>query len=144
MIRSIMFGTMALALLAAVPAGARNDDPAENRGYYGNLPACDSPAVLGEISYSFSQRETYFASSTLAIATYERVGQLGLRPWGANFIPRRFCTARAQFSDGHVRQVDYSVRDGLGLFGWTWNVNRCVQGLDRHWTYQADCTMARP
>lgn len=144
MIRSIMLGTMAAALLICLPATARNDDPAEYRGYPGNLPACDSPSVLGELSSSFSARETRFADGRLSLAAYERIGEIGFRPWGASFIPRRFCTARAQFSDGRIRQVDYSVRDGLGFLGWTWGVNWCVHGLDRHWTYQADCTMARP
>lgn len=144
MIRSVMLGTLAFAMLASAPAAARNDNPSEYRGFSGNLPACDNPSVLGTLSSSFALRETSFADGRLSVGAYERIGEIGFRPWGANFIPRRFCTARAQFSDGRIRQVDYSVRDGLGLFGWTWEVNWCVQGLDRHWTYQPDCSMARP
>lgn len=144
MVRSIMLGALALAMVATAPASARNANPSETRGYYGNLPACDNPAVLSHISSGFASRETHFAGSMLAVANYDRIGQLGYRPWGADFIPRRFCTARVQLTDGALRRVDYSVRDGLGLFGWTWEVNWCVQGLDRHWTYQPDCSMARP
>ena len=51
---------------------------------------------------------------------------------------------RIALNDGSLHRVDYSVRENLGLFGWTWNVNWCVSGLDRHRSYAPDCKMARP
>lgn len=146
MIRTASLGVTALLMLAHASALAspRNDNPAEYRGFSANLPACDDPAVLGNITSAFGAREATYAGGALALTAYQRVSTRAWRPWGNDFIPRRFCSAKAYFSDGRYRQVDYSVRDGLGLMGWTWNVNWCVQGLDRHWTYQADCTMARP
>jgi hypothetical protein len=144
MVRLSALCTVMLLTQALGPAVAQNRDPAENRGYTASLPGCDDPAVLGSLSSSFSKRERRFADGRLAVAAFGHVKSLGFRPWGADYIPRRFCSATAQFNDGLVRRVDYSVREGLGLWGWTWDVNWCVQGLDRHWTYQPECQMARP
>jgi hypothetical protein len=120
-------------------------DRAENRiiPMYGNLPACEDPAVLGEITSWFNSREAKFWGPLQAVA-YDHVRPIGFRPLGDDFIPRRFCTARMALNDGRVRRVDYSVRENLGLFGYGWNVNWCVSGLDRHRTYAPDCKMARP
>jgi hypothetical protein len=143
---------------AADPYGARHSygsygsgryvdpaDRAENRiiPMYGNLPACDDPAVLGEITSWFNSRESKFWGPLQAVG-YDHIRPLGYRPWGDDFIPRRFCTGRIALNDGSLRRVDYSVRENLGLFGWTWNVNWCVNGLDRHRSYAPGCQMARP
>ncbi len=120
-------------------------DVAENRivAMNGNLPFCEDPAVLGQITSWFNSREsTYWGP--LQTAAYDRVKPIGFRPWGDDFIPRRFCTARVTLNDGSFHRVDYSVREELGLFGYTWNVNWCVSGLDRHRSYAPDCKMARP
>jgi hypothetical protein len=139
---------LAATLACASNALARDLVPAEQRyfgswGFTAQLPACDDPSVLGSLSSSFDSREYRFWGN-LAVAGYDRVKPVAFRPWGADFIPRRFCTARVTLSDGKTRQVDYSVREDLGLFGWTWNVNWCVHGLDRHMSNAPDCRMARP
>jgi hypothetical protein len=143
---------LALLLAATLTLGssamARDLLPAEQRyfgswGFTGELPACDDPAVLGSLSSSFDSREYRFWGP-LQVSGYDKVRSVAYRPWGADFIPRRFCTARITLNDGKTRQVDYSVREDLGLFGWTWNVNWCVQGLDRHMSNAPDCRMARP
>ncbi len=143
-----------LALLLAVTLSlvsqvtARDLLPAEQRyfgswGYTAELPACNDPAVLNSLTSSFDSREYRFWGN-LAVTGYDRVAPVAFRPWGADFIPRRFCTARVMLNDGKARQVDYSVREDLGLFGWSWNVNWCVHGLDRHMSNAPDCRMARP
>lgn len=66
------------------------------------------------------------------------------RPWGLDFIPRRYCTGKVITSDGMRRRIDYSVREDLAIIGSNWGVEWCVQGLDRNWAYQPDCKMARP
>lgn len=139
----------ALALLSVAPAGAkdhRNSDPAERRynPYTGRLPACADPAVIGEVTSEFAQREGDYWLSGLTIRSVDRINEGRYRPWGKDFIPRRFCEARVTLSNLRQARVSYSVREGLGLFGWTWEVNWCVQGLDRHKTYAPECHMARP
>lgn len=135
------------AALAADASGRRINpaDAAENRinPMYGNLPACDDPAVLGEITSWFNSREAKFWGPLQAVA-YDRIRPIAFRPLGDDFIPRRFCSGRMALNDGSIHRVDYSVRENLGLFGMTWNVNWCVSGLDRHRSYAPDCKMARP
>ncbi|MBA4268740.1 MAG: hypothetical protein C0447_04840 [Methylobacterium sp.] len=145
----------ALASLAVLTAAASAEasgrrmvhpaDRAENRTVplTGALPACDDPAVLGQITSWFNSREAKFWGPLQAVA-YDRIRPIGFRPLGDDFIPRRFCTGRMALNDGTLHRVDYSVRENLGLFGWTWNVNWCVSGLDRHRSYAPDCKMARP
>lgn len=136
--------TLAVAGLAA-PALALT--PAENRlGRYAAfpLPHCASPEVLGYVTSQFHSRETIYWHTGLQIGGYDRVRERGLRPWGANFVPRRFCSARAHMSDGHLRHVNYYVREILGPFGNSWEVTWCVTGLDRHRTYAPNCEQATP
>ena len=103
----------------------------------------DDPAVLGEMTSWFNSRESRFWGPLRALS-YDRVAETGFRPWGDDFIPRRFCSGRILLNNGVYHRVDYSVRENLGLFGLTWNVNWCVSGLDRLRSYAPDCQMARP
>lgn len=142
---------VSVACLTAFAAGAASGrlvhpaDRAENRAFamYGNLPGCDDPAVLGEVTGRFNARENTYWGPLQALS-YDRIAQIGYRSWGADFIPRRFCSGRVLLNDGRFRRVDYSVRENLGLFGLTWNVNWCVNGLDRQRSYAPNCKMARP
>lgn len=147
LLRTALFSIVCLAALPAAAGGryVASPDRAEARinPMHGNLPACDDPAVLGEITSWFNSREAKFWGPLQAVA-YDHIRTLGYRPWGANFIPRRFCSGRIALNNGSLRRVDYSVRENLGLFGMTWNVNWCVSGLDRHRSYAPDCKMARP
>lgn len=135
-------------LVSAEAAGRRYVAPldrAEERivPMYGNLPGCEDPAVLSRLSGSFDSRESTYWGPLQALA-YDHVVQIGFRPWGDDFIPRRFCTARVMLNNGVYHRVDYSVRENLGLFGRGWNVNWCVAGLDRELSYAPNCKMARP
>jgi len=148
LLRTALLSVACLAGFSALAASGRYvapPDRAEERiiPMYGNLPACEDPAVLGEITSWFNSRESKFWGPLQAVS-YDRIRPIGYRPWGDDFIPRRFCTGRVQLNDGTLHRVDYSVRENLGLFGLTWNVNWCVSGLDRHRSYAPDCQMARP
>lgn len=147
--RTALVSLACLAGLASADAAGRRyvapPDRAEERivSMYGNLPGCDDPAVLSHLTNSFDSREATYWGPLQALS-YDRIAQLGFRSWGDDFIPRRFCTARLMLNNGVFHRVDYSVRENLGLFGMTWNVNWCVAGLDRQRSYAPDCKMARP
>jgi hypothetical protein len=125
---------------------AREMVPAEKRiyPYDTQLPACHDLAVLEKIASYFAEKEAKFWQSNLRIVEYERIRPLAWRPWGLDYIPRRFCTGKVVTSDGVRRQIDYSVREDLGIIGATWGVEWCVLGLDRNWAYNPACKMARP
>lgn len=148
-IRTALVSLACLAGLAHAEAAGRRHvappDRAEERivPMYGNLPGCTDPAVLSELTSWFNSRESTYWGPLQALS-YDRIAQIGYRPWGDDMIPRRFCTARLMLNNGVYHRVDYSVRENLGLFGMTWNVNWCVAGLDRELSYAPGCKMARP
>ncbi|MGL4439696.1 MAG: hypothetical protein ACRCUE_10500 [Bosea sp. (in: a-proteobacteria)] len=119
--------------------------PAENRfARYAALPLphCGSPDVLGYVTSFFDSREAIYWNSQIRISGVDRIRETGVRPWGPNYVPRRFCTARVHTSDGKLRRANYFVRESIGIFGNTWEVIWCVTGTDRHRTYAPNCEQA--
>ncbi|MCJ2081482.1 hypothetical protein [Methylobacterium sp. J-090] len=144
---------LGLALAGALqPAFARSGreeiTPAEERefNYDANIPGCQASEVLERLSTNFAEKERKFWNSALTIVSYERIERTAWRPWGLDFVPRRYCSAVATTSDGIRRKVDYSVRDGLGIIGADWGIEFCVHGLDRNlaYAYATACREARP
>ena len=133
-------------VLALSPALAREMTPAEKRvfPYDAQIPACHDLAVLEKISSYFAEKEAKFWQSDLRIVQYDQIRPIAWRAWGLDYIPRRWCTGKVVTSDGARRQIDYSVREDLGIIGATFGVEYCVQGLDRNWAFQPACRMARP
>jgi len=110
--------------------------------YDGVLPECE--AALDNISSGFAQKEGRFWNSPLEILGFADVRETAFRPWAEQAIPRRFCTARAQVSDGRWHKVNYVIAEDTGEIGATWGVIWCVVGLDRNWAYNPACKMASP
>ena len=138
---------LALALVPAA-SSAREITPAEERErpYDDKFPLCHDPRVLETITARFAEKEHKFWSSSLTILAYDRIKPVAWKPWGLDFIPRRYCTATVTTSDGKRRRIDYSVREDLDLFiiAQTWGVEWCVSGLDRNLGFAPHCRMARP
>ncbi|RXF73574.1 hypothetical protein [Hansschlegelia zhihuaiae] len=114
------------------------------RGYTGQLPACGDPEVERRIVHNFSDTERTYWRTGLELSPFVRPVELGYRPWGWSFIPRRFCKATTVTNDGRKRQVSYSIREWQSWGSLSWGVEWCVSGLDRHYSYAPDCKMARP
>jgi hypothetical protein len=140
----------AFALGTLAPAHARSAreevSPAEEHEfpYDARIPACDSSGVLEEITSKFVEKETQYWNSSLRIVGYDHIERTAWRPYGLDYIPRRFCSAVATTSDGVRRRVDYSVRESLGYLSATWDVRFCVHGLDRNYANAPGCLEARP
>ena len=116
----------------------------EGPHYDGNVPACDDPSALAEISSRFASKERRFWNSDLEIVRIDRVRETAFRPWDRDLIPRRFCAGRAAISNGQFRPVYYWIGEDAGMIGATWAVQWCVVGYDRNWAYNPACSMARP
>lgn len=143
--RSTMLAATLLAGLAT-GASARPLTPAEQRyeAYAGQIARCDDARVLGRIQSRFAAKESTYWKSSAEIVAFERVRQTGLRNWGMDHIPRRYCTGRVVLNDGRRRGVDFSVGEDLGIIGWGFGVEWCVHGFDRNLAYSPHCKMARP
>jgi len=112
--------------------------------YDGVLPPCDYPDALRKIARRFHQKEETFWNSELEIVGFDKIRETAFRPWAANTIPRRFCSGMVEVSDGRKRPIHYSIAEDTGVIGAYWGVEWCVVGLDRNWSYNPACKMARP
>ena len=110
----------------------------------GKLPQCFSPKVFDEISEAFEQKEKTYWNSRLVLLSFAQPRELGYRPWGASFIPRRFCSAETRISNGTHQTVYYAIGQDIGTLGVKWGVEWCVTGLDRNFAFAPGCRMAQP
>lgn len=120
--------------------------PAERRylPWSPDLPACDDAGVLGEIQWRFRDRESVYWQTGLEIAHFESVAERGYRSWGEDYIPRRFCQAKALLNDQGVRSVSYTIDRDLGFLGLSYGVHWCIVGLDRFYANEIACRMLQP
>jgi hypothetical protein len=150
-----IFCRLALGLATAAVSGvayapeaalARPQVPAEDRydSYAGILPGCADPAVFERIQSRFHAREAEFWKSGLEIVGLGEVREIGFRSDGLDLIPRRYCIAKAQMNNQSVRNVSYTVDEDLGIIGWGFEVEWCLEGLDRDYAFAPDCKMTRP
>ncbi|MGO4386440.1 hypothetical protein AB4Y85_02790 [Microvirga sp. 2YAF29] len=140
-------------MLLSVPALAREITPAERREtaselsfdrYNANLPACADPSVLGNISHNFEHKEAKFWNTNVRIIGFERVQEVAFRPWGLDYIPRRYCSGTVIVSDGFKRRVNFSIGEDMGFIGIGWGADYCIDGFDRNYAYAPHCKQALP
>ena len=133
-------------MMLSAPAIAREITPAERREepFDASLPACADPSVLHDISANFAHKEYKFWNSNLQIVAFERVQQVAWRPWGLDYIPRRYCTGTVVVSDGYKHKINFSIREDLGFIGIGWDTEACVDGFDRHYAFAPHCKQAAP
>jgi hypothetical protein len=149
--RALFFGSALAALAAVLPTGSalaanwvEENFYLQGPHYDGVLPPCDAQAALGKITSRFGEKESAFWNSSLKIAGFDKIREVAFRPWAANTIPRRFCSAMVRISDGSWHPLYYAIGEDTGMIGQTWGVEWCVAGLDRNWAYNPACKMAQP
>jgi len=144
--RYLALATMLTGLLILSPAQAASwfekNFWLSSPGYDGYLPPCE--AALPRIANRFAQKESEFWKSNLQILGFQRVREIAYSPWARGTIPRRFCSAVADVSDGRRHAVYFWIGEDTGFIGADWGVEWCVVGLDRNWAYNPACKMARP
>lgn len=142
----LLAGAAAFAAFAAEAADAPYSHAA--RGIVtvddAGLPGCDNPGVLRRVSSAFHDKETEYWDSGLRLGAFEPPVQIGLRSWGLDFIPRRFCHTYATTSDGVRRGVHFSITKKTGTLGVVNGVDFCVSGFDRNLAYAPNCKMVGP
>jgi hypothetical protein len=143
-----ILGATFIAGASSLPASAANFF--EKNGYLigprydSNIPACDNSWALSQIQRRFATKESRFWNSDLQITNFDNIREVAYRPWADGTIPRRFCTGRAQISDGVWRTVRYSIVEDGGMIGASWGVQWCVVGVDRNAAYNPECKAAAP
>ena len=154
-IRQGILGMMAaaltvLALVAFTAPHARAASLLEKNfwlsgpNFSGIIPACDQQEALNMIASRFAETERMYWNSTLAIASFDKLHEIAFRPWGPQYQPRRYCSARVFTTDNKQRAIYYSIIEDGGFIGASWGVEWCIVGLDRNYAYAPSCQMARP
>lgn len=142
----LLAGGTAVLVLGVGAANARPLSPAEQRDapYSGLVRPCEDPMATGYIQGAFADRESDYWNSGLRIIGWTDVHEIGFRTNGLDYIPRRYCKAKAIMSDQKVRSVSFSIVESSGSIGYTDNVEWCVSGLDRLGGFAPACKMAQP
>jgi hypothetical protein len=112
--------------------------------YSAKVPLCEERDPLKMIERRFSTKEGKFWNSDLKIVGFEKIQEVAWQPWAPGTIPRRFCSASVLVSDGVWRSMYYSITEDAGMLGVSYGVEFCVVGLDREWSYQPACHLAKP
>jgi hypothetical protein len=146
---SIRSAILAAALLALC-AGAAAASPRERAEdfytlpYNGRMPACDDGVSLFEITQRFATAEAFTFHSPLRIAGFNNIREYAFRANGGEFVPRRYCVAKALFNDSSVRTIKYTIIERGGFMSFNRGVEWCVEGLDRYRAYSPDCDLVGP
>ncbi|MCZ8377184.1 MAG: hypothetical protein O9342_17570 [Beijerinckiaceae bacterium] len=133
----VLFGL----LVAALPATAREEIPAETRiiPWSAQISSCDSPGVLSKLQHRFNATERRFWNSNAEIIGFEKVRQAAFRPHGLDLIPRRYCQAQAVMADRRRLTMRYAIIEETGIIGMTEGVQFCLSGYDRNHTAMPGC-----
>ena len=115
--RALLLGSW-LAALAALPVGSAHAANWVEENFYlsgprydGVLPPCDAQAALSKIAARFGDKEHDYWNSSLKIAGFDRIREIAYRPWAANTIPRRFCSAVVRSpTAATIRSITRSAR----------------------------------
>jgi hypothetical protein len=152
-VRTIKRRALGAAVVATLMAGAFGA-PASAAGifekmfyligprYDSQLPGCTDNWALNDIRSHFNTKEGRFWNSDLRITNFDQIREDAYRPWADGTIPRRFCSGKAQTSDGQWRTVRYSIVEDAGMIGGRFGVQWCVVGADRNWAYNPECRAA--
>ncbi len=111
---------------------------------HGIIPGCDSSWALQTIAWRFGYKEARFWGSLESLSQFGDVREIAYRPWGGEYVPRRYCEARVLVSDRTPTKVYYSIIEKGGFAGFGWGVEWCVAGYDRNLAYAPNCRAARP
>ena len=105
----VLAGTLQPALARS---GREEITPAEERefNYDANIPGCQASEVLERLSTHFAEKERKFWNSSLTIVSYERIERTAWRPWGLDFVPRRYCSAVATTSRNWMKNGLFDAR----------------------------------
>lgn len=107
--------------------------------------ACDDAGILKRIVSKFRHQVTHVLNlPDVEIVEFRKVHEHRNYAATENWpIPRRYCGATADLSDGRSREVWYLIEGGMGFASLGDNVEFCVSGFDRWYVYNGRCRVLR-
>jgi hypothetical protein len=103
------------------------------------FPDCAAPFVEQRIieRSNWAERTTFHYG--VEISGFQSPHERTVEAFGPSPIYRRYCRATAMMSDGRPRTIHYRISRGMGLAGTGYNVEFCIQGLDRWRVFDGNC-----
>ncbi len=143
MVRALV---LAFATLMALPVtAALAADYGQHRSpVYGDIPACDARAVLGQVA----EKERYHGQrpyqDLVDVVEFDHVRQTRyVTPAYLGARERRWCEARAHLATGHTRTVYYLIESRASFVGVSYGVESCMAGRDLWNVHGGDCSALR-
>lgn len=107
------------------------------------VPACDQSAVIETIRSKFGTADARVLHTGTALGPVDRIVQDYAGQNDPSPYARRYCVARATFSDGKQTTLYYLVEQDAGFAGVTWNVDFCLLGYDPWHVHDGRCHTVR-
>ena len=104
-----------------------------------NFPQCDDGQVEARIFRTFSWAERSTWQRGIDLISLSRVHEHRTTQFEGSIVTRRYCMARAHFSDGKQRSMYFMINNRDGFAGQSWNVTQCVIGLDPWKNHDGNC-----
>ena len=123
------------------------EGPAERRfsPYVGDMDKCDDPHILTRIQGVWKTNEDgIWHTPQYEIVSFDRIREISERGNGTEYIPKRFCIARAHLADDSVHTTIYRIEEGMGMIGIGDGIEYCIVGHDPMFAYSPACSSLRP
>ncbi len=134
-------------LASTARADSQYTDPAERRfsPYVGDIDKCDDEHILTRIrGVWLTTQAGIWHTPQFAINSFDRIREISVRGNGTEYIPSRYCIARAHLADNSVHTAIYEIEEGQGIIGFGDGIEYCIVGLDRLFAYSPACSSLRP
>jgi len=116
-----------------------NSRPALSSQY----PDCHAVPVEFKIVRDFNWAEKNTWQRGFQMVRLSRAHEHRTVQYSGSEVYRRYCMAKAHFSNGDHRTVYFMISDIGGFVGQTWDVTHCVLGLDPWRNHDGSCRAIR-
>lgn len=130
------FAFLAMASLLFFAAGANKANSAQ-------YPNCDDVPVEFRIVREFNWAEHKNWQRGFQMVRFTGAHEHRTVQYSGSEVSRRYCMAKAHFSNGEQRTIYYMISDIGGFVGLNWDVTHCVLGLDPWRNHDGECRAIR-
>lgn len=107
------------------------------------FPACHAVPVEAKIIRDFNWAEKNTWNRGYLLARLSGAHEHRTRIFDESIVTRRYCMAKAHFTNGDHRTVYFMVSDIGGFVGRNWDVTHCVMGLEPWRNHGGNCRTMR-
>jgi hypothetical protein len=106
-------------------------------------PSCDAVPVEYRVIKDFNWAERKTWQRGYQMVKLSRAHEHRMVQYSGSEVSRRYCMAKAHFTNGDHRTVYYMISDIGGFVGRNWDVTHCVMGLDPWLNHDGSCRTMR-